>query len=136
MRTLTILLLLMLTSAGWSEEPETVRLKGKDYSLKAFLWRDFMPSLDRSGGSPLMASLELVNEGRPLAGLKWESMQAFHDGKEVWKTQLESRDNSAAAYGGPDLAVGSTVDLLVQFKDETGKSYKLWAHKVAINRTD
>jgi hypothetical protein len=132
-----LLVLLLLFSAAAAEKPipESVVIEGKTYVLNAFLWRDFMPSTDGEGGSPMMASVQLTAGDEALAGLNWKSMRVLENGKEVWNTKLESRENEAAAYNGPKLGIGSKVDVIVQFQNPQGENVVIQTKNASVNRT-
>lgn len=106
--------------------PDSVVVSGTRVTIKAFLYRDFMPG-GEAGGSPLIAVVELTAEGAArfpdsvVADRLWVTNRT-----DTWETGFESeiRPKSlaepnkieAVARGGPKWEIGTKADVVVRLK--------------------
>lgn len=106
--------------------PETIVIGGTKITMKAFLYRDFMPG-GETGGSPLIAVVELTAEGAArfpdsfVADRLWVTNRT-----DTWETGFESeiRPKSlaepnkieAVARGGPKWEIGTKADVVVRLR--------------------
>lgn len=106
--------------------PETLMIGGTKITMKAFLYRDFMPG-GEAGGSPLIAGIELTAEGASnfpdnvAADRLWVTNRT-----DTWETGFESeiRPKSpgepnkieVVARGGPKWEIGTKADVVVRLR--------------------
>lgn len=106
--------------------PVTVVIEGKKITMKAFLYRDFMPG-GQPGGSPLTAVIELTAEGaflfpdRVAADRLWvtnrtETWETGFDSEIRPKSPGEPNKIEVVARGGPKWEIGTKADLVVRLK--------------------
>ncbi|BAZ17008.1 hypothetical protein NIES4071_88860 [Calothrix sp. NIES-4071] len=99
--------------------PTKVTIDGRTYTLNAYVWRDFMPSVGTSNKG-LMANVNLVpDDGNPvLASLRVDKLWVIN-GTEIWET------NTPNTRSGPQWQPGAKVDVVVQIKGANGQTYLL-----------
>ncbi|HIK27832.1 MAG: hypothetical protein N3E45_11805 [Oscillatoriaceae bacterium SKW80] len=124
--------------------PETVEIKGRQYVLETYLWRDFMP-ISPPGGKPLIASIRVIAKDEKAfpTTLKVDHLWVVKDTQQVWETDLngEAKQITAnkletLARNGPKWMPGTTVDVVIRLIDEDNRSYLLRASQQQIVRTD
>jgi hypothetical protein len=116
---------------------DAITVSGRRLRLKVFLGRDFMPSTQPD--TRLMAFIRLIpDSGTVPDGLSVENA-TFSQGSDNWhvvpkKEAAWPRYVEVVARGGPTWPVGSPVDVVVQVKDVSGKSYLMYLNNVRITR--
>ncbi|MCX8160262.1 MAG: hypothetical protein N3G18_04940 [Candidatus Saccharicenans sp.] len=101
-------------------------IEGTKITMKAFLYRDFMPG-GEAGGSPLMAVIELTAEGASNFPDNVGSDRLWVANRtDTWETGFESeiRPKSPGqpnkielvARGGPKWEIGTKADAVVRLK--------------------
>jgi hypothetical protein len=111
-----------MTLAQLRSAPEMLDLAQQDYSLEAYLWRDFMP-IAPSDGRPLVAVARLASlDQEPIPGDVELVYLWVVNGNRVWSTTfsdgVETPDNviQRYAYNGPKWGPGISVDVVVGVK--------------------
>jgi hypothetical protein len=118
---------------------DAIIVSGSRLRLNVFLGRDFMPSTQPD--TRLMAFIRLVpDSGTVPDGLSVENA-TFLQGSDKWnvvpkKEARWPRYFEVVARGGPKWPVGSPVDVIVQVKDVSGKSYLMHLSNVTITREE
>jgi hypothetical protein len=99
--------------------PTKVNIDGRNYTLDAYVWRDFMPSIGKPNRG-LMANVNLVAEdGEAIpAKLTLDKLWVIN-GSEIWETKPGN------ARSGPQWQPGAPVDVVAQIKGINGKTYLL-----------
>ena len=140
--------------------PTEVVLDGRSFSLSAYLWRDFMPSIPSMiDGKPMIAVFKVATSDKKSfpSGVRIDRAWVLF-GEQVWENsdfreQLEGPANNkdsnekwmncpdspvceAVARGGPKWGPGVFVDVVVRLTDREGRHHLLQARKQYINRTD
>jgi hypothetical protein len=129
----------------WSEADSTVAIGGSRIGLRVVAWRDFMPRIGagRSGGSPLMVSLQIVSlEPKPLPdGLTVDSVWV-RSPEEVWETKPSSESRPGLPNGmelilrgGPKWETDRRIDVLVRLHTADGSTRYLQVRDQRIGRT-
>lgn len=128
--------------ADLSSAPTRVTAEGRDLTLAAELWRDFMP-ISPPGGRPLAAALRISTaDGSPVpAGIKVETSWVIHEG-EVWSATVEQRPRGetepfyeVVARNGPKWGPGVEAVAVVRLADSSGRSFLLRAPPKTILAT-
>jgi hypothetical protein len=120
------------SDSTWSRADSSVVLGRRHLGLRAYAWRDFMPSPDDSAadGSDLMVRLQVVSlDSLPLpAGLLVDSAWV-RSAEGLWLTAPtdESRPDipngvDLMLRGGPKWAPGQTADVLVRLRLPSGEA--------------
>lgn len=148
---LVILVSMVLISCGSTGEsktldellaaPEVVQIEGHTYTLRAYLWRDFMPGNSDSRMIALVTISE-KHENPVLSGLDATSLWVINR-NEVWNTNFsdESRPSGLVhefekiARGGPVWDTGINVDVVVMLVDGEGREYLLKVSNQLIRAT-
>jgi hypothetical protein len=127
--------------------PEFITIDGREYSLEAFLWRDFMPGQWGSEGSPLMAVVRVTaTDMEPFPSDINADWLWVVNGKETWAALTEDLepDNpnvgehqlGKRADGGPRWETGIYVDVIIRATHEERDTYLLRAANVKIEKTE
>jgi len=125
--------------------PERVSIDGRDYTLEAYLWRNFMPGPD-PGRRGLIALVWLTAaDGRPVDHhLALEGLWLVRDGEiRAMRFSDEPRPMEPRrrhqleriARDGPLWPTGIRVDVIVRIQDSRGKTYWLRLPRQPIHRT-
>ncbi|MCX8117110.1 MAG: hypothetical protein N3G78_04155 [Desulfobacterota bacterium] len=124
--------------------PERITVGGKDLSVEAYLWRDFMP-ISPPGGRPLMASIRLKTVDGTLLpkGLKVARIWLVK-GEEVWipaKKEVIREDGPPSLLNitlrdGPKWGPGLHVEVVLELRDDQNRSHLIRASRQPIHRTD
>jgi len=130
-----------MTLAQLRSAPEMLDLARQDYSLEAYLWRDFIP-IAPSDGHPLVAVARLASlDQEPIPGDVELVYLWVINGNRVWSTAfsdgVETPDNviERYAYNGPKWGPGISVDVVVGV--QVGRALRLVrAPAQPIHRTD
>ena len=105
--------------------PTSIVVEGQTLTLRATLWRDFMP-ISPPDGKPLAAALQVQpSSGANVPALLRATAVYVVLGDEVWAAQAleeRSRNETAPAYeivarGGPKWGPGVNVDVIVRLTD-------------------
>jgi len=126
-------------SNGPPPATDAIIVSGRGLRLNVFLGRDFMPSLQPD--TRLMAIIRLVpDSGTVPDGVSVESA-TFSLGSDNWHVVPKKEAPwpnylEVIARGGPTWPVGSPVDVVVQVKDVSGKSYLMRLSNVTITREE
>jgi hypothetical protein len=124
--------------------PDTIVVGGRQLSLSAYLWRDFMP-ISPADGKPLVAVLTIcaADTAKLPASISCDAVWVVHD-QEIWKAWLhgETPGNvkpnqiSRTARDGPKWGPNVFVDVIVRVGDGSGQTRLLRAPHQWIERTD
>ena len=128
-----------------ADSPGRVTIDGRDYTLEAYLWRDFMPGPD-PGKRGLIALVWLTAaDGRPVDHrLTLDGLWLLRDGEAVAMRfsdeprPMEPRRRhqlERIARDGPLWPTGIEVDVIVRIRDTAGHTYWLRAVRQPIHRT-
>lgn len=100
--------------------PTVITIDGRDYTINAYVWRDFMPTIG-TAKKGLMANVNLVaKDGNAIpTTLTMNKLWVIKDNKNTWETTPNN------ARGGPQWETGSVVDVVVQLVDGKGQTYLL-----------
>ena len=125
----------------------------------AYYWRDWMPGVDKpgaDGGSPLLATLDVKFENltaqETLLTLENAELQASdqspiaisfqsrrQDGTTPWNGVLAANNKAETITffldDGPYLAVGTEVEVMLEFSDQAGGAYQVNVPAQAIEKT-
>jgi len=124
--------------------PERVEIDGREYTLAASLWRDFMPMAPPNGES-LIAALRVspADAMPPLANLAIDHVWVLN-GEKQWSVavgkpsgggQSPATQLELSVRGGPKWGPGITVDVVVRLK-QGKQTWLVRAAGVPIKRTD
>ncbi|MBE3072631.1 MAG: hypothetical protein IMZ67_06615 [Acidobacteria bacterium] len=125
------------------DAPDSVRLAGKTLTLKASLWRDFMP-IAPIDGRPLVAVLTAttVDQSPFPAGVTADKAWVFHAGL-TWETVVDQEQQpgpgtpslEVVARDGPKWGPNVQVDVVIRLWDSRGNQYLLQAKRQTIKAT-
>lgn len=130
----------------WSDADSIVAVGGSRIGLRVVAWRDFMPRIgpDRSDGSPLMVSVQIVSlEPKPLPdGLTADSVWV-RSPEGVWGTAPSSEPRPGLPNGmelilrgGPRWKTDQRIDVLVRLHTADGSVHHLQVRDQRIGRTE
>lgn len=130
---------------AWSRADSTVSLGGARIGLRIVAWRDFMPRIgpDRSGGRPLIVSLQVVSlDQSPLPdGLTVDSAWV-RSPEGTWETAPSSEARPGLSNGlefilrgGPKWRTDRPIDVLVRLRAADGAAHYLQVRGQRIGRT-
>ena len=123
--------------------PERIEINGTEYTLEAWLNRDFMP-ICPLGGNPLLAIVRVKAPGETAISSKIDATRLWVvKGIEIWETELASLEGPArgdtldkVGRDGPKWRPGISVDVVVRIIDlKSGKNYLLKAPNQVITRS-
>jgi hypothetical protein len=139
--------------------PAKVVLDGRSLSLSAYVWRDFMPSVQSMiDGKPMIAVFKVATSDKKSfpSGIRIERAWVLF-GEQMWETSdfreqiggpANNKDSSekwincsdatvceAVARGGPKWGPGVFVDVVVRLSDREGRQHLLQAPKQYVQRT-
>jgi hypothetical protein len=127
-----------LTSA-----PEQIEIKGREYTLEAFLWRDYMPN-SPPDGKPLVASIRITaNDSLNFpASVNAGKLWVIKNSGEIWQTAFTSEQPTPPnncqlekiAREGPKWDPNTRADVVVRVTCE-GNTYLLRAANQTIKQT-
>lgn len=126
-----------------ADPPAQVRVGGRDLTLEAWLWRDFMPSTP-PGGRPLAAVLRVKTvDGGPFpADVSADQVRVVY-GDQVWTATPLALANvmppgvlEVRASDGPKWGPGVNVNVAVRLRTADGQEHWLGAANQPIHRTD
>jgi hypothetical protein len=117
--------------------PVSVGVNSKTLKGQTALWRDMMPVVTLAGEPtptrPLIVSITVkADDNAAVPGGLQAQRVTVTNGADVWtSTTLELRSDETSFGGivrnGPEWAIGSQVDVVVDFKDSSGGTYQLRA---------
>jgi hypothetical protein len=127
--------------------PEVITIDGREFSLDALVWRDFMPGQWGSEGSPLMAVVYVTaTDMEPFPSNVNADWLWVVKGKESWAVLTEGLDPDdpdvgehqlgKRADGGPRWETGIYADVIIRVTYEERDTYLLRAADVKIERTE
>lgn len=128
----------------YSKAKSIITIGSHEYSLEAYLWRDFMP-ISPPDGRPLIALNWIVsNDSTPVPASIGMVNQYVINNDYVWVAEYESTNGSIPDYkmekisrNGPKWGPGIKVDVISRIRDlNTGTDYYLILTDVYINRTE
>jgi hypothetical protein len=131
-----------VSRAQLAAAPTRIVADGKALTLRAALWRDFMP-ISPPDGKPLAAVLQIVTEdgSQVPATVTADTSWVLH-GADVWSATVEQRPRAetAPAYeviarNGPKWGPDVSVDVVVHLVDSAGRSILLRAAGQTITAT-
>lgn len=124
--------------------PEAIVVAGSAFSLKAELWRDFMP-VAPPNGQPLAVVGQLCTLDKAVpANLTIDRVSVVF-GTEIWTAAIDhvvevtstTCGAQFVAAGGPKWGPGVTVDVIVRVREGgPGRTFLLRAANQPIGRTD
>ena len=125
------------TAAQLRAVPLSLGVSGKTLMGETYVWRDLMPSIVNPGepapkrGIIVSCTVKATGSAAVPAGLRAEKI-TITNGEEVWaSTEVEARSDEGSFGGivrnGPEWPVGSSLDVVVTFRDSTAGSYELRA---------
>jgi hypothetical protein len=130
----------------FESRPDSVSIDNKIIHLKAFLWRDFMPSSPPQGRDlKIVTYISTKGSAMLPANLDADSIWViFND--QIWSAKLEHsgrklpsetvKEMQKSASGGPSWGPGVEVTVLTRLIDNEGNKYYLKAAKQKIYRTE
>lgn len=123
--------------------PTRIQLDGRELTLEAYLWRDFMP-VAPPNGQPLVAVLRVrtANGTQFPAGVTADLVSVLYDG-QVWAAPAVQEHPGTqpnvlevVARDGPKWGPHVYVDVVVRLRDAGGQTHLLRAPNQLIGRTD
>jgi hypothetical protein len=125
------------------DAPEVITIDGREYSLEAFLWRNFMPGQGGSEGSYLMAVVRVTAmDMEPFPSDINADWLWVVKGKESWAALTEDLDPNHSntgehqlgkrADGGPRWETDIYVDVIIRVTHEERDTYLLRTADVKI----
>lgn len=128
-------------------KPEQISIDGSIYSIKTFLWRDFMPACPPNG-QPLLGQIDLIGDANVKLPETIDLDRVWIiNGNKVWESDF-SKENRPISNNsktkmekvvrdGPKWGPGINVDVVVRIVDKADdKVYFLRAASQRISRTD
>lgn len=126
--------------------PDSVSIDHKIIHLKAFLWRDFMPSSPPKGrGLKIVVYISTYGSTVLPADLDADSVWVIYK-DHIWSEKLEHsgkklpsetlKEMQKSAGGGPLWDPGVEVTVVIRLIDEGGNTHYVKAAKQIIHRTD
>jgi hypothetical protein len=113
--------------------PLSVGVAGKTLQGTTQVWRDLMPTVGGTPQTGLIVSFttKTTDSAAVPGGLRAERITVA-SGEEVWtSTDIEIRSDETSfggvVRGGPAWAVGSALDVVIDFRDSTDGKYQLRA---------
>ncbi len=125
------------TAAQLRAVPLSLGVSGKTLKGETSLWRNLMPTVTDPGlpapnrGVIVSFKVKAEDSGVVPGGLRAEKI-TIASGEEVWAStaiEISSDENSfgGVVRNGPEWAVGSSVDVVVTFRDSTASAFELRA---------
>lgn len=125
------------TAAQLRAVPVSLGISGKNLKGQTYVWRNMAPTVTLVGEptptQPMIVSFTVKAEDNTAVpgGLRAERITVTN-GTDVWTStelELQSDETSfgATVRNGPEWAIGTTVDVVVDFKNSTGDFYQLRA---------
>lgn len=125
------------TAAQLRAVPLSLGISGKTLQGETYVWRDMMPTIVIPGEPApkrgIMVSFTAkASDSTPVpAGLRAEKITVAN-GDEVWastEVEVRSEENSfgGVVRNGPEWTLGSSVDVVISFRDSAGGLYELRA---------
>ncbi|MBW4678762.1 MAG: hypothetical protein KME19_01435 [Microcoleus vaginatus WJT46-NPBG5] len=127
-----------------SSAQETVEIKGRQYRLETYLWRDAMPST-MIDGNPTNTVVRVVAKDQQAfpVSLKLERLWLVKNDGQMWTTTLDGEAQQPAgnqiensATNAPSWELGALVDVVVKLVDGENNTYFLKATEQPILHTD
>jgi len=123
--------------------PEAIVVSGSAFSLKAELWRDFMP-VAPPNGQPLAVIGQLCSLDKAVPPNLTIDRVWVVFGNETWTAAIDhvvevtstTCGAQFSAGGGPKWGPGVNVDVIVRVRESVGRSTLLRAANQPIGRTD
>jgi len=124
--------------------PESLQIDGRDFTLSAYLWRNFQPTIGEApGGNGLLAKLNLVptDTGGAPKGVEAVAVR-LQRGKSIWTGHAikESGDTPQTwermLRPGPAWEIGPGVNVFVQLALPDGTKKWIAAYNQTIERVD
>ena len=123
---------------------EQIEIKGQEYTLEVFLWRDYMP-ISPPHGKPLIASIRITaNDSQNFPNnVNADKLWVIKNSGEIWETAftyeqptpLHNYQLEKIAREGPKWEPNTQVDVVVRVTCE-GNTYLLRATNQTINQTE
>ena len=125
------------TAAQLRAVPLSLGISGKTLQGETYIWRDLMPTViipgDPTPKQGIIVSCTIKSDDTAAipAGLRAEKITVTN-GEEVWASNTVEIRSDETSFGGivrngPEWAVGSSVDVVVTFRDSTSGLYELRA---------
>ena len=136
-----------LTPEELLAKPEQISINGEAYSIKTFLWRDFMPDCPPNG-QPLLGQINLIGDANSELPKTVDLDKVWLvSGNKVWESDFSNENRPISnnnkikmekvVIGGPKWGPGINVDVVVRVIDKAdNKEYFLRAPNQPINRTE
>lgn len=121
--------------------PEKIAAAGNEWTLDAYLWRDFMPVTHDSGGSPLMCVIKFMGQSGciPHNTISLSKIYVIYN-DQTWindtfiKNIISEDDWNIVVRDGPKWEINTVVDVIAEF-DVQGQQYRLMSKSQRINAT-
>lgn len=124
--------------------PTQITIEGRTYSMKSYIWRDFMP-ISPSSGKGMIASIRLIaQDDNPIpSNLVPDKLWIINPNQdEVWETAFSDEPRFSpgtveiVARGGPKWEPGIMVDVVIRIpSNDNGDTYFLRLPNQTIQRT-
>ena len=132
------------TAAQLRAVQTSVGVAGKTLKGSTYVWRDLMPTVIVPGqpttsGIMVTCTVKTEDNAAVPGGLRAERITVAN-GEEVWSStevEIRSDENSfgATVRNGPEFAVGSSLDVVIYFRDSSGGVYELRAPGAVVVAT-
>ena len=132
-----------MSTASLRAVSERVEIDGREYTLAANLWRDFMPMAPPDGESLIAALKVSPADAMPSGDLAIDHVWVLN-GEKQWSVavakpsgggQLPATQLEQSVRNGPKWGPGITVDVVVRLK-QGKQTWLVRAAGVPIKRTD
>jgi len=131
------------TASDLTSIPQRIVVRGESLMLETYIWRDFMPIAPPDGRAMIAAvSIKTVSANPIPPGIDADSLWMFKNG-DIWATAFSGEDRpsdphvlSKVAREGPLWEPGTSVDVVVRVRDNSGQTWLLKAANQTIHRTD